>query len=66
MLDKTHFTLEGLREIISIRASINWGLSENLQKIFPNIAPVTRPLIEESSIPDPNWLSGFVSGDGCF
>lgn len=45
---KEHLTLSGLHEIISIKASINLGLSAGaplglLKTYFPNITPVVRP-----------------------
>lgn len=33
---------------------------------FPDITPVTRPLIRNQKIQDPNWLAGFTSAEGCF
>jgi hypothetical protein len=27
---------------------------------------IERPLVKTTNIPDPNWLAGFVSGEGCF
>jgi len=71
--DKKLFTIEGLHELISIRASLNKGLTERLKLAFPNIKPVVRP---EVAIPNfsllpnnsniNNWMAGFVSGEGCF
>ena len=61
---KEHLTEDGLQKIIAIKASMNWGLSEELKKAFPNVVPVVRPLIKNhlrSSGPDPYWLSGFTS-----
>nr|UYR50779.1 hypothetical protein [Morchella crassipes] len=49
-----------------IKASINKGLSDILKADFPNTIPVPRPLIVDEEIKDPNWLAGFVSGEGCF
>lgn len=66
MKDKNHLTNEGFNEILSIKVPINLGLSDKLKIIFPNIIPINRPLIKFSNIPDPNWLSGFISGDGSF
>jgi len=40
---KEHLTLSGLHGIISIKASMNLGLSTDLQTSFPNITPVIRP-----------------------
>jgi hypothetical protein len=41
------------------------GLSDKLKVAFPNTVPVSRPLINEE-IKDSNWLSGFISAEGCF
>ena len=64
--EKVQSTSEGLQQIINIRASMNKGLSELLKKSFHNTVPVTRPLINIESINHPNWLVGFVDGEGCF
>lgn len=41
-----HLTDERMRKIVSLRASMNKGLSEELMESFPNIIPVGRPLVE--------------------
>lgn len=61
-----HLTMEGLIKIISIKASINRSLSDELKTAFPDIVPIPRPLVQNLSIPSPEWVSGFTSGDGCF
>jgi len=48
-----HLSAEGLQEIVNIRASINLGLSDSFKTIFPNTLPVTRPFIENITIPHP-------------
>jgi hypothetical protein len=58
--------LENIYEIVNIKASLNLGLSESLKKVFPNVNPVAIPSLPSPVIPDENWLSGFVSGEGCF
>lgn len=65
---KEHLTNEGLVQIVNIRASMNNGLSDSQQAAFPNTIPILRPLVTGNTqkIKDPYWLSGFVSGDGCF
>ncbi len=63
---KQHLTMEGLIKIVAIKASMNKGLSDELKKAFPTVVPALRPLIENQKIMDLNWLSGFVSGEGCF
>ena len=64
--NKVHLTIEGLNQIINIKASMNTGLSEIVKSNFNNIIPVTRPIINTSNIPDPHWISGFVNGEGTF
>jgi len=51
---KEHLTKQGLEKIIAIKAAMNNGLSEELKGDFPNIIPVERPLIPNTSVPDPN------------
>ena len=63
---KAHLNIEGFFKIVSLKASINLGLSEKLKSIFKNICPVERPIIKTETIPDPHWISGFVSGEGNF
>ena len=65
---KEHLTLNGLQKIVNLKASLNFGLSEDLKAIFPNTVPVSRPLVKSSSeeLPHPQWLAGFASGEGCF
>jgi len=45
---------------------MNLGLSSLIKSEFNMILPVERPVITTTNIDDPNWLSGFVSGDGNF
>lgn len=66
MNQKAHLTSDGLNHIVSLRAKMNNGLSETLQISFPYIIPIERPLILIDNLPDPNWLSGFVDGEGNF
>ena len=67
--NKSHLSIEGLHQIINIKASMNLGLSESLKNEFYDLslsAAVERPVIKTEKIPDPNWISGFVTGDGGF
>ena len=66
MINKEHLTKKGLNKIISIKAAINHGLSPELQLYFPDIFPVFRPLVENKTIPNGEWIVGFTSGEGCF
>ena len=51
--NKEHLSEEGLHKIISIKAAHNNGLSDSLNLAFPNILPISRPVIPEPIIPDP-------------
>jgi LAGLIDADG endonuclease/NADH-Ubiquinone oxidoreductase (complex I), chain 5 N-terminus len=65
--NKAHLTVEGLNQIVNIKASMNLGLSERLKFEFPGYIPVKRPEINcDNVILDPNWVSGFVSAEGNF
>lgn len=66
MNNKEHLTSEGLIKIISIKASMNNGLSSVLTEAFPSITPIDRPLVKGIEISDPNWVAGFTEGEGCF
>jgi len=63
---KEHKNIEGLNKFVQIKASINNGLNEVLQKSFPDIIPIERPIIGLPEFINPYWFAGFVSGDGCF
>lgn len=66
MKNKEHLTLDGLKKVLSIKASLNLGLSDDLNVSFPNIKPVLRPLVLDKDIPHADWVAGFTSGDGSF
>lgn len=66
MIRKEHLTLDGLLKIVSIKASINRGLTNDLKRDFPNIYKIERPLIQDQKISDSYWLSGFASGEASF
>lgn len=67
---KEHFTVEGLKKIVAIKASINLKLSSNLKNAFPDIVPVTIPKLEDRKILNYNWIAGFTDalpkGHGMF
>jgi len=68
MQQKEHLTLEGLKKIVALKASLNLGLSDQLKEAFPDVVPVTRPVVAASQqiIKDPQWVAGFTSAVGCF
>nr|ATI20254.1 LAGLIDADG endonuclease [Juglanconis oblonga] len=66
VIKKEHLNSKGLLEIVALKSSLNLGLSEQLKKAFPEIIPAVRNINFSVSIPDSNWISGFVSAEGCF
>jgi hypothetical protein len=66
MITKKHLHYEYLVEIMSIKASMNTGLSNSLKMAFPEIKKVERPIICSQVIKSPLWLVGFIEGEGCF
>jgi NADH:ubiquinone oxidoreductase subunit K len=68
MLENKHTNLEGLKEILEYRASLNWGLSESLKESFPSIVPIKRVEIKDNilSILSSDWIAGFSAGESNF
>ena len=68
MLENKHTNLEGLKEILEYRASLNWGLSESLKESFPSLVPVKRVEIKDNilSILSSDWIAGFSAGESNF
>ena len=66
MVNKEHLTEEGLLKIVSMRASLNKGLSDKLKVSFPDIVPAIKLSVPVVSIIDAEWLVGFITGEGCF
>lgn len=64
--NREHLTLEGLKKIVSLKSIMNWGISNTLETAFTGLVPVQKYLVKSQVIQDPNWLAGFVSGEGCF
>jgi hypothetical protein len=64
--NKGHLTKEGLEKIVALRASLNFGLSDQLKSEFPNITSIVRPLVQNQVIQNAQWLAGFTSAEGCF
>lgn len=48
---KEHLTPEGLQKIVSIRAALNKGLSEDL-RAYPDVVPSMRPQVQNIIIPE--------------
>lgn len=64
--NKEHLTSKGIEDIVSIKASINRGLSDKLISKYPNIVPIDRPLIKTVKEINNKWLAGFIEGESCF
>lgn len=63
---KGHLNKEGFNKILSIRASLNLGLSDELRLSFPHIEGVKKPSVQSTDNINPYWIAGLASGDGCF
>jgi hypothetical protein len=61
-----HLTKDGLLKIIRLKFNLNLGLPKNLIEAFPKIIPNIKSDYIFKGIPDPFWVSGFISGDGSF
>ena len=48
--NKEHLTMKGLQKIVSLKASINLGLNDELKAAFPDTVPILRPLVESMKI----------------
>ena len=64
--NKEHLNTEGVIKVISIKGSLNNGLSPALVECFPNVIPIERPVVQLSENIDPNWIVGFTDAEGCF
>ena len=63
---KKHLTPEGLKEIVSLRGTMNLGLNDELKKAFSDVILVSRPGVINQKIKDLHWLAGFIDAEGCF
>jgi hypothetical protein len=50
---KEHLKLQGFKEIVNIRASMNLGLTDALKKAFPETTPVPRPTVKDEKVINP-------------
>lgn len=71
--NKDHLTPEGLIKMVSIKASINKGLSDTLKDAFPTFklidpSSLSKGLIDikEGKSINPCWIAGFTEAEGCF
>lgn len=61
-----HLKQVGFEKILALKYNLNKGLPVDLNFAFSNIVPVVRPEYIFNGIPNPFWISGFVSGDSTF
>ena len=66
MSAKENLNINGLTQIINLRASLNKGLSPLLKEALPNCSPVVKSPISDIIIRHLMWLTGFIEGEGCF
>ena len=66
ILNKDHLTKQGFLKILTYYASINKGVSKKVLSYYPNILPISKPIINLPDNLNPQWVSGFVAGDGGF
>ena len=63
----THLTQSGLRMLMNLKRSSNWGISKDVKAILTSpLAPVVRPEHNMILPMIPFWISGFTTGDGSF
>jgi hypothetical protein len=66
MYNKEHLNNKGLVNILSLKASLNKGLSDSLITLFPDITKVERYKVNITKDINYSWLAGFFSGEGYF
>ena len=50
----------------AFKSSMNLGLSDELKRDFPSVISSIVPIIDNNKIFSPEWIAGFVSGEGSF
>lgn len=69
MLRGEHLNMQGLRKIVAIKAAMNRSQlpdNQNFKIDFINVVPVNRPIVQNPTIYDRNWLAVFTAGEGSF
>ena len=81
IINKEHLSFTGLLKLVSIKATLNWGLSEKFKESFPTVKPIDRPNSKFTNtflISGPflaregdkdltfNWIRGFTEAEGSF
>lgn len=66
MLLKKHLNKKGFLYILRIYASINRGVSKQVNNLYSNIIPYGKIKTILPNKLDPYWVSGFIAGEGSF
>ena len=61
-----HNTLLGLLKVFSLKVNLNKGLPYAVKEEFPDILAAILPELKVSLWFNPNWLAGFITGEGFF
>lgn len=60
------FSSTDMIKILELKASLNRGLSNKIQELFPDLSIIKRPISKSIYTIDPNWFAGLFSAEGCF
>jgi hypothetical protein len=66
MVTKQHLEPIGFKTVLSYYTSINKGISPKLLLAFPETIGVDKVIVNYPDCLHPEWVSGFVAGDGGF
>ncbi len=71
MVNGEHLNQKGLEKVVSNKAVMHGKPSSRLTAAFPNLVFLKTPDVaisakDNDSFLDPNWISGFIEGDGSF
>jgi LAGLIDADG endonuclease/Cytochrome C oxidase subunit II, periplasmic domain len=65
---KEHFNYQGMIKLATLKSLMNYGLSDDLKKVFPELKTslIDYKFYSFKGIPHGMWVAGFTSGDGSF
>ena len=66
VIQKHQLREEGLIKILEIKASLNKGLSPEIEKAFPYVILVATSIVQLPVNLDTNWFLWFIDGEGSF
>ena len=68
--NKEHLSTKGILNLVGIKATLNWGLSDKFKESFPAAKAVVRPSVIYNTlnvkIKNLNWIRGFIDAEGSF